>query len=281
MDDPSYRFFEKGPMKILSIKNEKIKHLVHLKDKRDRDRHKEYIIEGYRELWHAKNANVPIKRIFFCPELFLGQNEVPLLESFACEKIECAVEPFMKMSYRDRPDGLIAIADQENRVVGELEKILSKKAPFIVAVESIEKPGNLGSILRSCDATGVDALIVCDPKTDIHNPNVIRSSVGAFFLVPMFQLGSTEAIDILKRHSIDLLATTPHTDQFYDEVDLKKGVAVILGTEQLGLSDLFMDEATIKVKMPMLGKMDSLNVSNAASVMMYEVVRQRRHADRL
>jgi len=148
-------------------------------------------------------------------------------------------------------------------------------------VESIEKPGNLGSILRSCDATGVDALIVCDPKTDIHNPNVIRSSVGAFFLVPIFQLGSTEAIDILKRHSIDLLATTPHTDQFYDEVDLKKGVAVILGTEQLGLSDLFMKEATIKVKMPMLGKMDSLNVSNAASVMMYEVVRQRRHADRL
>ncbi|NDD59329.1 MAG: RNA methyltransferase, partial [Chlamydiae bacterium] len=158
---------------------------------------------------------------------------------------------------------------------------LSKKAPFIVVVESIEKPGNLGSILRSCDATGVDALIVCDPKTDIHNPNVIRSSVGAFFLVPMFQMDSIEALQLLKSHQLELLATTPHTDIFYDEVDLKKGVAIILGTEQLGLTELWMEKATLKVKMPMLGKMDSLNVSNAASVMMYEVVRQRRHANRI
>ncbi len=268
-------------MKILSVKNEQIKHLVHLKDKRDRDRHKEYIIEGYRELLHAKTRGASIKKIFFCPELFLGQNEFTLLEEFEAEKIECAAEPFRKMSYRDRPDGLIAIAAQETKDTEELKKILSKKAPFIIVVESIEKPGNLGSILRSCDATGVDALIVCDPKTDIHNPNVIRSSVGAFFLVPMFQMDSAEALKLLKSHHLDLLATTPHTDKFYDEVDLKKGVAIILGTEQLGLTDLWMENATLKVKMPMLGKMDSLNVSNAASVMMYEVVRQRRHANRI
>ena len=266
-------------MKILSVKNDQIKHLVHLKDKRDRDRHKEYIIEGYRELLHAKNAGASVKKIFFCPDLFLGQNEFELLDQFGCEKIECASDPFMKMSYRDRPDGLIAIANQEYKDTIELKKILSKKAPFIVVVESIEKPGNLGSILRSCEATGVDALIVCDPKTDIHNPNVIRSSVGAFFLVPMFQLESTVALDLLKSSHLDLLATTPHTDKFYDDVDLKKGVAIVLGTEQLGLSDLWMEKATLKVKMPMLGKMDSLNVSNAASVMMYEVVRQRRHAN--
>jgi len=268
-------------MKILSVKNEQIKHLVHLKDKRDRDRHKEYIIEGYRELLHAKSAGASIKKIFFCPELFLGQNELSLLKEFEAEKIECAAEPFRKMSYRDRPDGLIAIANQESKDTGELKKILTKKAPFIVVVESIEKPGNLGSILRSCDATGVDALIVCDPKTDIHNPNVIRSSVGAFFLVPMFQMDSIEALQLLKSHQLELLATTPHTDIFYDEVDLKKGVAIILGTEQLGLTELWMERATLKVKMPMLGKMDSLNVSNAASVMMYEVVRQRRHANRI
>lgn len=268
-------------MKILSGKNEQIKHLVHLKDKRDRDRHKEYIIEGYRELLHAKNAGVAVKKIFFCPELFLGQNEFSLLELFGCEKIECASAPFMKMSYRDRPDGLIAIANQELKDPDELKEILSKKAPFIVVVESIEKPGNLGSILRSCEATGVDALLVCDPKTDIHNPNVIRSSVGAFFLVPMFQMDSIEALKLLQSHDLDLLATTPHTDKFYDEVDLKKGVAIILGTEQLGLTGLWMDNASLKVKMPMLGKMDSLNVSNAASVMMYEVVRQRRHANRI
>jgi len=255
-------------MKILSTKNEQIKHLVHLKDKRDRDRHHEYIIEGYRELYHAKSSSVQLKKIFYCPELFLGQNEMSLIFSFEnCEKIECASEPFMKMSYRDRPDGLIAIAAQTKRNQGELRHILKKKAPFIVVVESIEKPGNLGSILRSCDATGVDALIVCDPKTDIHNPNVIRSSVGAFFLVPP--------------NHISLLATTPHTDKFYDDVDLKNGVAIILGTEQLGLSDLWMSEANLKVKMPMLGTIDSLNVSNAASIMMYEVVRQRRHATRL
>lgn len=269
-------------MKILSTKNEQIKHLVHLKDKRDRDRHQEYIIEGYRELYHAKNAGVELKKIFYCPELFLGQNEMPLVYSFEnCDKIECASEPFMKMSYRDRPDGLIAIASQTKRQRGDLEKILKKKAPFIVVVESIEKPGNLGSILRSCDATGVDALIVCDPKTDIHNPNVIRSSVGAFFLVPVFEMESKEAIELLKEHHVSILATTPHTDKFYDDVDLKNGVAIILGTEQLGLSDLWMCQANLKVKMPMLGTIDSLNVSNAASIMMYEVVRQRRHATRL
>ncbi|MBU6149430.1 MAG: RNA methyltransferase [Verrucomicrobia bacterium] len=269
-------------MKILSTKNEQIKHLVHLKDKRDRDRHQEYIIEGYRELFHAKNANIPLKKIFYCPELFLGQNEMDLIHSFQnCEKIECADEPFMKMSYRDRPDGLIAIASQMHRKREELEKILDSKAPFIVVVESIEKPGNLGSILRSCDATAVDALIVCDPKTDIHNPNVIRSSVGAFFLVPIFEMESHEAIRLLKEHHIAVLATTPHTDKFYDDVDLRQGVAIVLGTEQLGLSDLWMGEANLKVKMPMLGTIDSLNVSNAASIMMYEVVRQRRHASRL
>ncbi|MFZ4773495.1 MAG: RNA methyltransferase [Chlamydiia bacterium] len=269
-------------MIILSNKNDQVKHLVHLKDKRDRDRHQEYIIEGYRELLHARSAGTRVKKIFYCPELFLGTNELSLISSFeSAEKIECAVDPFMKMSYRDRPDGLIAIADQSKPDLEELEKILSKDNSFIVVVESIEKPGNLGSILRSCDATGVDALIVCDPKTDIHNPNVIRSSVGAFFLMPIFEASSEEAIALLKKHKVAILATTPHTDQFYDEVDLKSKVAIILGTEQLGLTDVWMNEATLKVKMPMLGTIDSLNVSNAASVMMYEVVRQRRHASDL
>ena len=266
-------------MIILSTKNDQVKHLVHLKDKRDRDRNQEYIIEGYRELFHAQNAGTRVKKIFFCPELFLGSNEFALLDSFeGVEIIECGVDPFMKMSYRDRPDGLIAIAEQSKRGLEALETILSKPNPFIVVVESIEKPGNLGSILRSCEATGVDALIVCDPKTDIHNPNVIRSSVGAFFLVPVFEMSSEEAIPLLARHNVAILATTPHTDQYYDDVDLKTGVAIVLGTEQLGLTDLWMDQATLKVKMPMLGTIDSLNVSNAASIMMYEVVRQRRHA---
>jgi TrmH family RNA methyltransferase len=266
-------------MKILSLKNDKIKHVLHLKDKRDRDRSQEYIIEGYRELLHAKNGKADVKRIFFCPELFLGENEFSLIESFSdCEKIECAKDPFLKMSYRDRPDGLIAVAAQKHRSVEQLSSILRKKDAFVVVVESIEKPGNLGSILRSCDATGVDALIVCDPKTDIHNPNVIRSSVGAFFVVPVFELNSTDAIHMLKENQVQILATTPHTDHYYDDVNLCQKLAVVLGTEQLGLTDLWMHQATLKVKMPMLGKIDSLNVSNAASVMMYEVVRQRRHA---
>ncbi len=266
-------------MKILSTKNEQVKHLVHLKDKRDRDRNQEYIIEGYRELFHAQSSGAKVKKIFYCPELFLGVNEMDLIHSFkGVEMIECGEEPFMKMSYRDRPDGLIAIAEQSKLGVETLEKILQKKNPFIVVVESIEKPGNLGSILRSCDATGVDALIVCDPKTDIHNPNVIRSSVGAFFLIPVFEMSSEEAIALLNKYKIAILATTPHTNHYYDDVSLITSVAIILGTEQLGLTPLWMNEATLKVKMPMLGTIDSLNVSNAASIMMYEVVRQRRHA---
>ena len=179
---------------------------------------------------------------------------------------------FLKISYRDRPGGLLGIAPQVHLSLLDLQL---KKNPFLVIAESIEKPGNLGTILRSCDAAGVDAVIVCDPTTDIHNPNVVRSSVGTLFTLPVIEADSFETLAFLKERSISVVAATPHAKLEFTKTDLSGPVAIAVGTEQYGLSDQWMKEADISVKIPMFGVADSLNVASATTLMLYEVVRQR------
>ena len=180
------------------------------------------------------------------------------------------------MSYRDRPDGLLAIAKQ---MPLSLDRFLlrsnQKGPPFFVVAQGIEKPGNLGSILRSCDAAGVDALFVCDPCTDVYNPNVVRSSVGTLFTVPIVQTKSKKAIDWFKENKIPIFATTPSATLCYTKTDLTGPVAIAMGTEQLGLSSEWMAIATTHVNIPMYGVADSLNVAAATTLLLYEVLRQR------
>lgn len=259
-------------MIITSVQNPRIKQLVRLKDRRDRDETDLFLIEGYRELLRAQEAGVPIETLYICPELFLGTNERQLIHACNTTVIECDPHVFKKISYRDRPDGLIAVAPQMHKNLNDLN--LSAN-PLLVIAEAIEKPGNLGTILRSSDAVGVDAVVVCDRCTDIHNPNVVRASVGTLFTIPVLEAGGEETLKWLKDRGIKVVAATPAAQHNYTEVDLTGPVAIAVGTEQLGLSPLWMQQADIQVRIPMRGVADSLNVSIATSLLLYETLRQR------
>ncbi len=257
---------------ITSLQNPKIKDAIKLRDRRDRDKTGLFLIEGYRELLRAVDAGWEIESCFFCREFFLGENEDALIAKTV--NFACAPQVFQKLSYRDRPDGILGVAKQRHL---KLENLTLSKTPFLLIAESIEKPGNLGTILRSADAAGVDGVLVCDPTTDIFNPNVVRSSVGTLFTKPVIVADSLQTIEFLKKHKIAIVSATPHAKLEFTESDLKVPLAIAVGTEQYGLSKQWMEEADIQVKIPMLGVADSLNVASATTLLLYEVIRQRRN----
>lgn len=265
----------KTPIKLASLQNPRVKDAVKLRDRPARDKQGVLLIEGYRELKRALDNGVKPLSLFYSPEWYLGENEPALVERCAqadATLYECTREVFQKLAYRERPEGLLAVAP---RVGVKLEELSLPPQPLLIVAEAIEKPGNLGSILRSADATGVDAVIVCDRCTDINNPNVVRASTGTLFSVPVVEATSAETLDWLHARGVRIVAATPHTDVNYTDADLKSGCAIVVGTEQYGLSDRWMKSADIKVRIPMLGQADSLNVANATTILLYEAVRQR------
>lgn len=260
---------------ITSLQNPRVKQVVHLRDRNEREKTGQFLIEGYREILRAAQSSHSIDTLFICPALFLGTNEGALIESIACQGasiLSCDEKVFRKMSYRDRPDGLIAIAPQKHL---SLQDLTLTPHPFFIVAEAIEKPGNLGTILRSSDAVGLDALIVCDRCTDIHNPNVVRASVGTLFTVPVVEADGKATLEWLKENKISILAATPSARQEFTEVDMTKPLAIAVGTEQLGLSEGWMKNADIQVRIPMNGVADSLNVAMATTLLLYEALRQR------
>jgi len=262
-------------MMLSSLQNQSVKEAVKLKNRKTRDETGLFLIEGYRELKRAIDSGVDIVKIFSCPDLFLGENEEDLIRSSTGERVSCSEPVFRKMSYRDRPDGLLAIAKQMRFSLSDFEKQMGK-APLLVVAEAIEKPGNLGSILRSSDGVGADGVIVCDRCTDIYNPNVVRASVGTLFTIPVIETSSEEAFAFLKRSGIQIIATSPAASHEFTEADLKGPTAIVMGTEQLGLSEYWLSAADLKVSIPMKGTADSLNVATATTLMLYEVLRQRK-----
>ncbi|WP_068471165.1 TrmH family RNA methyltransferase [Candidatus Protochlamydia phocaeensis] len=269
-------------LQITSLQNPKIKQVIHLRDRPERDQTGLFLIEGYREVLRAADAGWKIESLFTCPELFLGTNEPALIKRLASRGTQlftCSEKVFQKISYRDRPDGLIAIAPQRHLQLDDLlEKVKKPHAPLFVVAEAIEKPGNLGTILRSSDAVGVDGLIVCDRCTDIYNPNVVRASVGTLFTVPTVEAKGEETLHWLKQQGIQILAATPQAEKEFTQVDLTGPVAIAVGTEQLGLSERWMQQAHLQVRIPMMGVADSLNVAMATTLLMYEALRQRQHS---
>lgn len=265
---------------LTSLQNPKVKQLIDLKERKERDDTGLFLIEGYREVKRAVDGGVTIQALWICPELFLGENESDLIQKVKDQNatvIRANEKVFDKLSYRDRPDGLIAVAIQMKWALGDLQSILAEKpSPFLVIAEGIEKPGNLGSILRSADGAGADAVIVCDRCTDIYNPNCVRSSVGTLFTVPVIEAQSADTLFWLQKHKIKVVAATPAAKMDFTEADLSGPIAVVVGTEQLGLSELWMSASDIQVAIPMKGIADSLNVSNAATLLMYEILRQRK-----
>jgi TrmH family RNA methyltransferase len=265
---------------LTSLQNPRVKQLVKLRDRPERDRSRLFLIEGYRELLRAVEHTFPVRELFICPSFFLGSNESALLaklQQAGTSITPCSEAVFRKISYRDRPDGLLGLAVQRPLSLDDLDKkIASRENPFLLVAEAIEKPGNLGTILRSSDAVGVDGLLICDRCTDIYNPNVVRASVGTLFTVPVAEAKGGEVLRWLKSKNIAIAAATPHATLEFTQADLHGPLAIAVGTEQLGLSPLWMQQAEIQVKIPMCGAADSLNVAMAATLLLYEALRQRR-----
>ncbi len=260
---------------ITSLQNPRIKQAVKLRQRAFRDEAGLMLVEGYREIRRALDNQYRPATLFTCPAFYLGKNEPALAEqcrSAGAEIIACSKPVFEKIAYRERPEGLLAILP---RIQSRLEKIAPGARPLVVVAESIEKPGNLGTILRSADAAGADAVIVCDPLTDICNPNVVRASIGTIFSVPLATATFETASAWLRQHRIQTLAATPHARQIYTAPDLTAGVAIVLGTEQYGLSERWLAAADWQVRIPMSGQADSLNVAAAATILLFEARRQR------
>jgi len=263
-------------MEITSAANPKIKSVVKLRSCSEREATGEMIVEGFRECRRALDNGYRPHAIFHCPELYLkNENEPQLVDDavkLGASLFTCSKSAFLKMAYKDRPDGLLMVGPHVSRRLSGLS--LPKNA-LVIVTESIEKPGNLGTILRSADAANVAAVIVCDRTTDIHNPNVVRASTGTLFSVPVVEATSEEAIAFLSARGFRILAATPHAEKLHFEVDLTGNVAIAVGAEQYGLTAKWMDSASLRVRIPMLGLADSLNVSAAATILVFEAQRQR------
>jgi TrmH family RNA methyltransferase len=261
--------------KITSPQNARLKQLVRLRDRRARDEGGVFLIEGYRELRRAIEKGVRPHELYFAPEWFLGENEPALIAQAAAagtQTFELSKEAFAKVAYRERPDGLLAVAPQWRR---SLDDLPLSKPPFLLIVEAIEKPGNLGTLLRGADAAGADGVIVCDPVTDIFNPNVVRASTGALFLVPVAVAESEPVRAWLRAKGIRTVATTPAATALHSATDMRGPLALVMGSEQYGLSAFWLKESDVQVRIPMAGQTDSLNVAMAAIITLFEAVRQR------
>jgi TrmH family RNA methyltransferase len=257
-----------------------------------------FLVEGYRQIRRALEKGVGLTELYIAPEWYLGENEPALIaeaEAAGAKVFELTKDAFAKVAYRERPDGLLAVAPQWRRTLENLDRIVAgvadpgsekdsrpgsatpptAKPPFLLVVEAIEKPGNLGTILRSADAAGVDALIVCDPVTDLFNPNVVRASTGVLFSVPVVIASSAEVRPWLKARGIRAVATTPAATALHTDTDLRGPLAIVMGSEQYGLSDYWLKESDAQVRIPMAGQADSLNVAMATIITLFEAVRQR------
>lgn len=255
-------------MDITSLQNPKVKHIVKLReDKRQRRLDGLMVVEGRDELILALGAGLVPQTLLTAPEL----RPLPLGVD-APQAMTASRAVFEKISYRDNPDGWLGVFPIPSQ---KIEDLTLGTSSLVIVAQSVEKPGNLGAILRTADAAHVDAVLVCDPRVDLWNPNVVRASRGTIFTVPAVEVDSAAALEYLHAHRMQVLAATPSADVLYTDVDLSRPAAIAVGTEDEGLTDFWMQNADLKVKIPMLGKVNSLNVSIAAALITYEAVRQR------
>lgn len=259
-------------MDITSLQNPRVKHIVKLRDdKKQRLQDGVILVEGHDEIQLALSAGHVPQTLLSAPELASRQLSGP-----AAETLTVSRAVFEKMSYRDNPDGWLALFPIRHTTFESLEadRKLSD-LPLIIVAESIEKPGNLGAMLRTADAAHVDAILLCDPRVDLWNPNVVRASRGTVFSVPVVECDNVSALEWLKRRKMRVFAATPSADLLYSEVNLNEAGAIAVGAEDRGLTEFWLQNADLKIKIPMLGKVNSLNVSVSTALIIYEAVRQR------
>ena len=280
---------------ITSAQNPKIKNLLLLQEKSKARREQGlFVVEGRRELEHCLEAGFTIRTLFVCPSIFgdidsaenyflcsCPKNQFPAesqsvlrhpTHSEAPSIIEIPEALYRKVAYRESTEGIIAEVEYKSLKLKDLQL---PENPLIMVLESVEKPGNLGAVLRSADAAGVDTVIFCDPLTDLYNPNLIRASIGAVFTVPTVLASSQEAIAFLQERGIQILTAQLQDSSLYYDVDMRRGTALVMGTEATGLTDVWRKAASAHIRIPMLGRLDSLNVSVSAAILLFEAVRQR------
>lgn len=256
---------------ITSTQNPKVKSLLALEKPRERRRQQLFIIEGKKEIGMALEAGYTIGNLFYCVDIFPEQDLATLgiHDKFL---VPVTQEVFDKMAVREGTGGVIAVAEMKTH---RLDDLVLRKNPLVLVLESVEKPGNLGAILRTADAAGIDAVVVCDPQTDLYNPNVVRSSLGCVFTQPVATATSEETIAWLRKHNVRICCTYLKASKPYHEIDFRPSSAIIMGTEATGLSDIWVKNADTNIIIPMQGKIDSMNVSTATAVVVFEACRQR------
>jgi TrmH family RNA methyltransferase len=258
--------------KITSTSNPKIKNILKLQQKSSERKKQELIvIEGLREIGLAVKVGVKINTLFVCTDIISIDNVISELK-FNNEIFEVSLDVYNKLAYRSSTEGVIALANPKHLNFSDLKL---RQNPLIIVLESVEKPGNLGAILRTADAAIVDAVIICDPLTDIYNPNVIRSSVGCVFTNQVIASSSDETINWLKENMIESYAAALTATENYHEKDLTKSTAIVMGTEAVGLTDKWLKNTDNQIIIPMSGEIDSLNVSTSAAILVFEAMRQR------
>ena len=250
---------------ITSVQNARIKHVVALQQKSSLRREEGlFVVEGQREIEHCIACGYEIEELFVLNTIsYTGHSPATLVSP----------QVYEKMAYRESTEGIIAVAKTKQH---RLKDLSLKDNPLIVVLERVEKPGNRGAILRSAEAAGVDAVIVCDPLTDLYNPNLIRASIGGVFNVPVAVCTSEECIAFLKQRHITILTAQLQDSYEYYDYDMRPATAIVMGTESTGLTQQWRETADAHIRIPMLGRLDSLNVSVSAAILMYEAVRQRK-----
>ena len=260
---------------IRSLQNERVKSVIRLL--RDASARRETgltAVEGAREIERALASGWTPREVYICPEqadpaaLALVRDA----ERKGATVFSCTAAVSAKIAYREHPDGIVAVGPIAGR---RLDELLLPNLPLVLVTENVEKPGNLGALMRTADAAGLDAVVACG-EPDLGNPNLIRASVGTVFYLPVATASSDAAIEWLRRHQVRIATTEPAAELEYTDADLTGPLAIVVGAEDTGVSDVWRREADLRVRIPMLGKNDSLNVSVAAAILIYEAVRQRR-----
>lgn len=259
---------------ISSLQNPKIKNITKLISKsKERKEQNLIVIEGARELSLALSVGYRIDSVFVCREVFAKSEYPDVLDGISDRLLnEITLPVFRKIAYRENSDGIITLAVPRHYTPDDIRL---PENPFVIVLEAIEKPGNLGAILRTADAAGVNAVIVCDPLADLYNPNVIRSSVGCIFTVPTAVCSSQDALGWLRKNKIKSYAAELQASKWYYDTDFRQPCAIVMGTEADGLTGFWLENADGRIKIPMNGKIDSLNVSVSTAVITFEAVRQR------
>jgi TrmH family RNA methyltransferase len=270
---------------ITSAANPRLKGLVALRRRRVREETGQTLVEGYEEIALALAAQVVPSAVYVCEELFspagrAGSQDIGTqtellsqLRARGSEVVRLSPAAYEKVSYREGPDGLLAVVDRVGMPLSALP--VSGDRSLGLLAQGVEKPGNLGAMLRTADAAGVQHVVAADPVTDWGNPNVVRASKGTVFAVPVATASTAEVLAWVAEHDIDLVVTTPETEMLHTDVDFTGRVVVAVGSEKHGVDDALLAAATHRVRIPMHGKANSLNVSVAAAIVLYEAVRQR------